>query len=152
MISTFKRNRHFRKVSVNKTFTHVQQQKTAMSSRHSAFIPHSVKSPLSTNSTKWSNTPKQFVDKRVLQKKKKKRLCEYSNPFLEIYFFRLQISSLTHSTSLELAGCIFRKRIILDLLIRGYLFQVVIFIKMLKQSQSFLQLTNEKLYRKSLFF
>ena len=27
MISTFKRNRHFRKVLVNKTFTHVQEQK-----------------------------------------------------------------------------------------------------------------------------
>ena len=27
MISTFQRNRHFRKVSVNKTFTHVQGQK-----------------------------------------------------------------------------------------------------------------------------
>ena len=27
MISTFERNRHFRKVSVNKTFTHVQEQK-----------------------------------------------------------------------------------------------------------------------------
>ena len=27
MISTFQRNRHFRKVSVNKTFTHVQEQK-----------------------------------------------------------------------------------------------------------------------------
>ena len=26
MISTFQRNRHFRKVSVNKTFTHVQEQ------------------------------------------------------------------------------------------------------------------------------
>ena len=27
MISTFKRNRHFRKVLVNKTFAHVQEQK-----------------------------------------------------------------------------------------------------------------------------
>ena len=27
MISTFQRNRHFRKVLVNKTFTHVQEQK-----------------------------------------------------------------------------------------------------------------------------
>ena len=27
IISTFQRNRHFRKVSVNKTFTHVQEQK-----------------------------------------------------------------------------------------------------------------------------
>ena len=27
MISTFQRNRHFKKVSVNKTFTHVQEQK-----------------------------------------------------------------------------------------------------------------------------
>ena len=27
MISTFQRNRHFRKVSVDKTFTHVQEQK-----------------------------------------------------------------------------------------------------------------------------
>ena len=46
MISTFKRNRHFRKVLVNKTFTHVQVQKKAMSLRHSAYIPSSVKSPL----------------------------------------------------------------------------------------------------------
>ena len=45
MISTFKRNRHFRKVLVNKTFTHVQEQKKAMSPRHSAYIPSSVKSP-----------------------------------------------------------------------------------------------------------
>ena len=27
MISAFQRNQHFRKVSVNKTFTHVQEQK-----------------------------------------------------------------------------------------------------------------------------
>ena len=46
MISTFKRNRHFRKVFVNKTFTHVQEQKKAMSPRHSAYIPSTVKSPL----------------------------------------------------------------------------------------------------------
>ena len=44
MISTFQRNRHFRKVSVNKTFTHVQEQKKAMSPRHSTHIPSSVKS------------------------------------------------------------------------------------------------------------
>ena len=43
MISTFQRNRHFRKASVNKTFTHVQEQKKAMSPRHSAYIPSSVK-------------------------------------------------------------------------------------------------------------
>ena len=42
MISTFQRNRHFRKVSVNKTFTHVQEQKKAMSPEHSAYIPSSV--------------------------------------------------------------------------------------------------------------
>ena len=46
VISTFKRNRHFRKVLVNKIFTHVQEQKKAMSPRHSAYIPPSVKSPL----------------------------------------------------------------------------------------------------------
>ena len=46
MISTFQRNQHFRKVSVIKTFTHVQEQKKAMSSRHSAYIPSNVKSPL----------------------------------------------------------------------------------------------------------
>ena len=44
-ISTFQRNRHFRKVLVNKTFTYVQEQKKAMSLRHSACIPSSVKSP-----------------------------------------------------------------------------------------------------------
>ena len=31
MISTFKRNRHFRKALVNKTFTHVEEEKKAMS-------------------------------------------------------------------------------------------------------------------------
>ena len=46
MISTFKRNRHFRKVLVKKTFTHAQEQTKAMSPRHSAHIPPSVKSPL----------------------------------------------------------------------------------------------------------
>ena len=45
MISTFKRNRHFRKVLVNKTFTHLQEQKKPMSPRHSAYIPSSVKPP-----------------------------------------------------------------------------------------------------------
>ena len=44
-LSNFQRNRHFRKVSVNKTFTHVQEQKIAMSPRHSAYIPSNVKSP-----------------------------------------------------------------------------------------------------------
>ena len=45
MISTFQRDWHLRKVSVNKTFSHVQGRKK-MSSRHSAYIPSSVKSPL----------------------------------------------------------------------------------------------------------
>ena len=44
-ISTFQRNRHFRKVSVNKTFTHVQEQKKAMPSRHSTYIPSITKLP-----------------------------------------------------------------------------------------------------------
>ena len=46
MITTFQRNQHIRKDSVNKTFTHVQDQKIAISPRHSAYIPPSVKSPL----------------------------------------------------------------------------------------------------------
>ena len=46
MMSTFQGNRRFRKVLVNKTFTHVQEQKKAMSSQHSAYIPSNVKSPL----------------------------------------------------------------------------------------------------------
>ena len=46
MISTFQRNQDFRKMSVNKAFTHVQKQKKAMSPRHSAYIPSCVKSPL----------------------------------------------------------------------------------------------------------
>ena len=46
MISTFKQDRHLRKVFVNKTFTHVEEQKKAMSPRHSACISSSVKSPL----------------------------------------------------------------------------------------------------------
>ena len=46
MISAFQRNRHFKKVLVNKTFTNVQEQKKAMWPRHSAYIPSSVKSPL----------------------------------------------------------------------------------------------------------
>ena len=50
MISTFQRNRHFRKVSVDKTFTHVQEQKKVMSPRHFAYIPSSVKSPLCIHS------------------------------------------------------------------------------------------------------
>ena len=45
MISTFQRSRHFRKVSVNKTFTHLQEKKETMSPRHSAYIPSSVKPP-----------------------------------------------------------------------------------------------------------
>ena len=35
------------KVSVNKTFMHVQEQKKAMPPRHSAYIPSSVKTPIS---------------------------------------------------------------------------------------------------------
>ena len=46
MISTFKRNRHFRKVLVNKTFTHLQEQKNAIPPQHSAYIQSSVKSTL----------------------------------------------------------------------------------------------------------
>ena len=45
MISTFKLNQHFRKVSI-KTITHVQEQKKSMSSRCFAYVPSSVKSPL----------------------------------------------------------------------------------------------------------
>ena len=36
-VSAFQRNRNFRKVFVNKTFTHVQEQKKAMSPRHSGY-------------------------------------------------------------------------------------------------------------------
>ena len=43
MISTFKRNQHFRKVLVNKAFTHAQEQKKAMPLRHSACILFSVR-------------------------------------------------------------------------------------------------------------
>ena len=46
MIPTFQRNRHFRKVLLNKTFTCVQEQKKAMPPRHSAYVPSRVKSPL----------------------------------------------------------------------------------------------------------
>ena len=45
MFPAFQRNRHFRKMSVNKTFTHVQELKKAMSPRYSAYTPSSVKSP-----------------------------------------------------------------------------------------------------------
>ena len=38
MVSTFQRNRYFWKVSVNKTFTHVEEQEKVMSPRHSAYI------------------------------------------------------------------------------------------------------------------
>ena len=57
MISTFQRNRHFRKVSVNKTFTHVQDQKKAMSPRDIplTFRP-SVKS-LGKNENLFFNNP-----------------------------------------------------------------------------------------------
>ena len=43
MISTFKRNQHFKKVLVNKAFTHAQEQKKAMPLRHSAYILFSVR-------------------------------------------------------------------------------------------------------------
>ena len=43
MIFTFHGNQHFRNVSVNKTFTHVQEWKKGMSQRHSAYIPSSIK-------------------------------------------------------------------------------------------------------------
>ena len=48
MISAFQRKRHSGKCQVNKTFTHKQEQKKAMSPRHSAYIPSSVKLPLIT--------------------------------------------------------------------------------------------------------
>ena len=53
MIFTFQRNRHFRKVLVNKTSTHVQEQKKAMSPRHSSYILSSVKSPLTLSNSFW---------------------------------------------------------------------------------------------------
>ena len=37
MVSTFQRKRYFRKVSVNKTFTHVQEQEKALLLRHSVW-------------------------------------------------------------------------------------------------------------------
>ena len=42
MASTFQRSQRFRKVTVNKTFKHVQEQKNVMSPQHSAYIPSSV--------------------------------------------------------------------------------------------------------------
>ena len=45
MVSTFQRSQYFRKVLVNKTFTHVQKKKKTMSPLHSAYSPSSVKSP-----------------------------------------------------------------------------------------------------------
>ena len=58
IISTFQWNRYFREASVNKTFTHVQEQKKAMSPRHSAYIPSSVKSPLYPGKRKTDNYKK----------------------------------------------------------------------------------------------
>ena len=46
IISTFQWNQHVRKVSVNKTFSHVLEEKKAMLLRHSTCIPSSVKLPL----------------------------------------------------------------------------------------------------------
>ena len=43
--SYFSAESTFQQSGVNKTFTHVQEQKKAMSPRHSAHIPSSVKSP-----------------------------------------------------------------------------------------------------------
>ena len=60
MISAFQRNRIFRKVSVNKTSTHVQEQKKAMSPRHSAYIPSSVKPPLNSDEKNYVNFNKYF--------------------------------------------------------------------------------------------
>ena len=57
MISTFQRNRHFRKVLVNKTFTHVQEQKNTMSPRHSAYIP-----PLNYQDMKWMTNLEKKLD------------------------------------------------------------------------------------------
>ena len=54
MISTFQRNHYFKKVLVNKIFTHVQEQKKAMPPRHSANIPSGVKSPLHLIWSFWS--------------------------------------------------------------------------------------------------
>ena len=67
MISTFQRNRHFRKVLVKKTFTHVQEQKRAMSSRHSAYIPSSVKSPLLSKKTKLIYTSNPLILANILR-------------------------------------------------------------------------------------
>ena len=39
-------------MSVSKTFTHVQEEKKVMSLRHSAYIPSSVKSPLTKEELK----------------------------------------------------------------------------------------------------
>ena len=58
MISTFQQNRHFRKVLVNKTFVHVQEQKKAMSPQHSAYIPSSVKSPSQCSIANWTENNK----------------------------------------------------------------------------------------------
>ena len=66
MISSFQKNQHFRKVSVNKTFTHVQGQKKAMLLRHSAYIPLSVKSPLEESYIS-ETTPKRRFLKGFLQ-------------------------------------------------------------------------------------
>ena len=46
MISTFKRNRHFRKVLVKKAFAHAQEQGGAISPRHSVYVPSGVESSL----------------------------------------------------------------------------------------------------------
>ena len=45
-ISTFQRNRHFRKMLVNKTFAHVQEQKKSNVAATFRLHPSSVKSPL----------------------------------------------------------------------------------------------------------
>ena len=76
-ISTLQRNRDFRKVSVNKTFIHVQEQKKAMSPRHSAYIPFIVKSPYAIAKSGQINWLYLFIAK-IRSYKDKKFLVENS--------------------------------------------------------------------------
>ena len=91
---TFQRNRHFRKVSVNKTFTHVQEQKKAMSPRHSTYIPSSVKSE---KSAFFSNI--YFALRKFLQRLRfisMYRVIEYWIKFQNIFIFTYQ-KALLHA-------------------------------------------------------
>ena len=114
--SYFSAESTFQESGVNKTFTHVQEQKKAMSTRHCAHIPSSVKSPLRISHSEprniklnlWAKPKKHFIVWKTAMKVE--FIFDFNSPDAWITLFPSQPSvDVMLTRHFRSGSCIFKK-------------------------------------------